>query len=238
MAAERVLRDSTPARRLRTRLASDRLAAWGGDRPVRFLDAGCDVGLLALEMARRCPSWTIEGVDVNEEMLAIGREWASEAGLDRVQLFRGDITSDLPAGAYDAVAALECLTVVPDLEAAIAGLAGALRRDGLLAAHVPEAQWEPVLPGSPGEWRTALRHGFTPEELAALFDRHGLRMTWVEATTRTPVQAAQELRDRIKASPTRVRLAAHPGLVAAVWLERHGVAFGPARGLYVEAERR
>jgi SAM-dependent methyltransferase len=237
-AAERTLRDSTPARRLRTQLASERLAAWGGDRPVRFLDAGCDIGLLSLVMARRCPSWTIEGVDINEEMLAMGREWAREEGLERVRLFQGDITGDLPADAYDVVAALECLTVIPDLEAAIAGLGRALRPGGLLAAHVPEADWEPVLPGSAREWRGELRHGFTPEGIAELLDRHGLRMTWVQATTRTPVQTAQELRDRIKASPTRVRLAAHPGLATAVWLERHGLAFGPARGLYFEAVRR
>jgi SAM-dependent methyltransferase len=236
--AERMLRDQTPARRMRTQLAAERLAAWGSDRAVRFLDAGCDVGLLSVAMAERCPQWTIEAVDVNDEMLAMGRAWAAEQGLERIDFRHADVTSDLATGRYDAAAALECLTVIPDLDGALAGLAGALRPGGLFVAHVPDADWEPALPGSPDEWPTAVRHGFRPEELAELLDDHGLRVTWTQATMRTPLQAAQELRDRIKTAPTRVRLSAHLGLAAAVWLERRGLAFGPARGLYVEAVRR
>jgi hypothetical protein len=108
----------------------------------------------------------------------------------------------------------------------------------MFVAHVPEASWRPVLRGSADEWATAVRHGFRPEELAARLDVHGLRVTWTQATTRTPLQAAQELRDRIKHAPTRVRLAAHPALAAVAWLEPRGLAFGPARGLYVEAVKR
>jgi trans-aconitate methyltransferase len=237
-AAERMLRDFAPARRMRTRLARDRLAAWGGDRPVRLLDAGADVGLLSIELARRCPQWTIEAVDINDEMLALGRAWAAEQRLDRVEFRHADVTRDLPAGAYDAVAALECLTTIPNLDGALAGLAGALRPGGLFVAHVPDASWRPVLPGSADEWPTAVRHGFRPEDLAERLDVHGLRVTWTQATMHTPLHAAQELRDRIKAAPMRVRLAVHPALAAVAWLERRGVAFGPPRGFYLEAVKR
>src|SRR5688500_18903642 len=124
-AAERMLRDPVPARRLRTRLALERLEAWGGGRSVRFLDAGCDVGLLSLELARRHPAWTLDGVDLSDEILVQARELAEEEGLgDRITYRQGDITQDLPAATYDAVAALECLTLIPDLDAAVAGLAG------------------------------------------------------------------------------------------------------------------
>jgi hypothetical protein len=83
-----------------------------------------------------------------------------------------------------------------------------------------------------------VRHGFSASELAERLDAHGLRVTWTQPTMRTPLHAAQELRDRIKSAPTRVRLAAHPVLTATAALERRGLAFGPARGLYVEAVRR
>jgi 2-polyprenyl-3-methyl-5-hydroxy-6-metoxy-1,4-benzoquinol methylase len=133
--AERVLRDSTPARRMRTGLAIERLAAWGGEGPLRLLDAGCDVGLLSLALARRFPRWSIEAVDVNDAMLDQGRAWAAAEGLDRIEFRHADVTRDLPARRYDAVAALECLTLIPDLDAAVAGLAGTLRPGGLLVAH-------------------------------------------------------------------------------------------------------
>jgi SAM-dependent methyltransferase len=236
--AERSLRDFAPARRMRTQLACDRLAAWGGDRPVRLLDAGAEVGLLSIALARRCPGWTIDAVDVNDEMLALGRAWATEEGLERIEFRHVDVTRDLPLDAYDAVAALECLTIIPDLDGALAGLSGALQSGGRFLAHVPDASWRPVLPGSASEWPFAVRHGFRPEELAELLDSHGLRVTWTQATMHTPLQAAQEVRDRVKAAPTRVRLAVYPALAGAAWLERRGLAFGPARGLYVEAVKR
>jgi 2-polyprenyl-3-methyl-5-hydroxy-6-metoxy-1,4-benzoquinol methylase len=236
--ADRALRDAAPARRMRTKLASDRLAAWGGEGAVRLLDAGCDVGLLSLALARRLPRWKIEAVDVNDDMLQLGRTWAAEEGLSQIEFRHADVTRDLPAGTYDAVVALECLTVIPDLDGALSGLAGALRPGGLFVAHVPDHDWEPVLRGSADEWPTAVRHGFKAEEFAELLDGHGLRVTWTHGTMRTPLHAAQEVRDRIKHASTRIRLAAHPGLTAAAWLEGHGIAFGPARGLYVEAVRR
>ena len=236
-AAERRVRDLAPARRLRTRITVERLAAWGGQRPLRLLDAGCDVGLLSLALARRFPHWTIEGVDVNDEILAQARAWAAEAGLEGIEYRHADITSDLPRERYDAVAALECLTLIPDLEGAVAGLSASLRSGGLFVAHVPDSGWTPVLPGSPHYWGDEVRHGFDASELTRLMGRHGLRVTCIRPTSRAPVQAAQELRDRIRGASLRVRLAALPLFSATAWLEAHGIAFGRPRGLYVEATR-
>jgi SAM-dependent methyltransferase len=236
--SERALRDFAPARGMRVRLACERLVAWGGDCHVRVLDAGAEHGLLSLAVARRRPDWTIDAVDVNDDMLALGRARAAEEGLTRIEFRHADVTRDLTPDAFDAVVALECLTIIADLDGALAGLSRALRRGGLFVAHVPEASWRPVLPGSPAEWPFAVRHGFRPDELAALLDGHGLRVTWMQATTHTPLQAAQELRDRIKAAPARARLLCFPALAAAAALERRGLAFGPARGLYLEALKR
>jgi trans-aconitate methyltransferase len=233
---EMILRDAAPARRMRTDLALARLSTLDG--PVRLLDAGCDVGLLSLALARRFPSWTIDAVDVNDEMLERGRRWAASEGLTQVSYRHADVTTDLPEATYDVVAALECLTVIPDLDAALAGMAGALRPGGRFVAHVPERDWTPVLRGSAAEWDTAVRHGFTAEELSSRLDRHGLRVTWTQATMRVPLHAAQELHDQCLGASMKVRLALHPLLIGAAALERRGLAFGAARGLYVEAVRR
>jgi SAM-dependent methyltransferase len=118
----------------------------------------------------------IDAVDVNDEMLDLGRAWAAEEGLERIAFRHLDVTRELPVDAYDAVAALECLTIIPDLDGALTGLSGALRSGGRFVAHVPDASWRPVLPGSASEWPFAVRHGFRPEELAELlwqFERDG-----------------------------------------------------------------
>ena len=234
--AEQMLRNSTPARRMRTDVALERLGALPG--AVRMLDAGCDVGLLSMAIARRFPTWTIDAVDVNDEMLERGRQWSAEEGLSRIEYRHADVTTDLPERAFDVVAALECLTVIGDLDAALAGMAGALRPGGRFVAHVPDREWKPVLRGSADEWETAVRHGFTPEELAERLDAHGLRVTWTRATMYAPLHAAQELHDRLLGSSLKVRLAMHPLLIGAAALERRGFAFGTSRGLYVEAVRR
>jgi SAM-dependent methyltransferase len=235
-ALERSLRDMTPGRRLRTRLAARRLADWGRDRPIAFLDAGCEVGLLSLALAERCPRWTIEAVDIDERMLSIGRSWATEAGA-AIAFRPADLTKGLPAERYDAVAALECLAEIPEAGAVLAAMAGALVPGGLLALHVPRADWTPALRGSPASWEREVRHGYAPGELEAELAALGLEVTHRCDTMRTPVQAAHELRDRVKRRSLRIRAVVLPLLSVAVWLELHGIAFGPARGLYVEARR-
>lgn len=235
-ALERALRDMAPGRRLRIRLAAKRLATWGGQRPARVLDAGCETGLLSLALARRHPSWTLEGVDIDERMLAVGREWAREAGAD-VTLRYGDLTEGLPEGRYDAVAALECLAEIPDGPAALRAMAGSLAPGGLLVLHVPRADWRPVLPGSPGRWAREVRHGYGPGELEAELAALGLEVTYRRDTMRAAVQAAHELRDRVKERSLTVRAIVLPLLSLAVALELRGAAVGAPRGLYLEARR-
>jgi len=235
-ALERRLRALVPGRLLRTRLATRRLAAWGAGRPVRFLDAGCEVGLLSLALARRRPQWTFEAVDIDEEMLAQGREWAAKVRAP-ISFSAADLTAGLPEGRYDAIAALECLAEIPDAAAALRAMAGALRPGGLLAVHVPLADWQPVLPGSPRTWEREVRHGYAPGELEAELAALGLEVTYRRDTMRAAVQASHELRDRVKRRPLRVRAVVLPLLSVPVELELRGVAFGAPRGLYVEARR-
>jgi len=234
---ERRLRHLPPARRLRFTLALRSLTSIADGTPVRVLDAGAGDGLLALAIAERHPTWTVVAADVREDALERGRADADRDGIGNVRFERLDLTRPIPEGGYDVVLALECLEEIADDEAATAAFAGALRPDGLLLVHVPERDWQPVLGGSEATWKDEVRHGYTRDELVSLLERHGLHVLRVTPTTRGTVRLAQEVRDRIKTSRLAVRAAAYVPLTAALWLERLGVTWGPARALYAEARK-
>jgi SAM-dependent methyltransferase len=232
---ERGVRHLPPARRLRFRLALRSLERFDRDGPLRVLDAGAGEGILALAIARRYPTWTVVAADLREEALERGRRDADRDGVRNVRFELVDLTRPLPGAGYDVVLALECLEEIEDDETAVGSLASALRPDGLFLVHVRD--WKPVLRGSDGRWKGQVRHGYSREELVALLERNGLDVATVVPTTRGTVRLAQELRDRIKTGRLAARALAYPPLTAALWLERLGVTWGPARAMYAEARK-
>jgi SAM-dependent methyltransferase len=234
---ERRLRHLPPARRLRFLLALRSLDSFADGRPLRILDAGAGDGLLSLAVAERYPGSTVVAADLREEALERGRRDADRDGVRNVRFEPIDVTRPIPDGGYDVVLALECLEEISDDEAATAAFAGALRPGGLLLVHVPERDWQPVLRSSEPTWKDQVRHGYSRDELVALLERQGLQVDRVTATTRGTVKLAQEVRDRIKSARLAVRALAYPPLTAALWLERLGLTWGPARALYAEARK-
>lgn len=229
--------DMTPGRRLRTLLALDRFRRMDADRPLQILDAACESGRLSLELARRAQLWQITGVDISEPMLAQARSAAAKRALVNVSFACCDLTRDLAVSRYDAIAALECLAEIPDTDAALRSLTRALRPGGLLVLHVPRADWTPVLRGSDAQWKREIHHGFEPADLVARLRLLGLGHIVVRETMHAGVQAAHELRERIKHLPLKRRLPAFPVMAGAVELERRGVRFGTPRGIWVEGRR-
>jgi len=226
-----------PSRRLRLALADELLSEEATGRRLRLLDAGCGDGLLTLALAKRHRDWSFVGADQRADMLAGARARADGRGLGNVSFEAADLTKPLPSSGFDAVVALECLHEIPDDRAALAAMAGALRPGGLLALQVPDRDWRPVLPGSSGIWREEVRHGYGQEELEALLREAGLEPAAMRPTYRSLVAAAQEVRDRIKASPLPVRLLAFPFFAAAVWLEGRGLTWGRPSAFLALAHR-
>lgn len=226
-----------PSRRLRLALADEVLSAEAGGEPLRVLDAGCGDGLLTLSLARRHGDWALLGVDRRADMLGGARERAVARGLGNVRFQPVDLTQPLSESGFDAVVALECLHEIPDDDAALRSMAGALKPGGLLALQVPERDWGPVLPGSTGIWREEVRHGYGREEIAADVRVAGLEPVELRPTYRSLAAAAQEIRDRIKSAPLPLRLLAFPFLAAAVWIEHHGLTWGRPSAILVLARR-
>lgn len=234
----RQVRDVAPGRRLRLRLALAAVESFAGDLPrVRLLDAGSEEGLLCLELARRHPGWSLVAGDIAEEPLNRGHRWAQAEGL-AVTFVRCDLERPLGDGAFDAVVSLEALAEITDDQAAVQSMAGALRSGGLFVAQVPTADWTPVLPGAEGTWRRERRHGYDTGQLAEMLDSIGLDVRVLQPTFRRTTALAQDVRDLLKRRRPVVQLLLLPLMAAAVQLERAGVTWGPARGLFVVAVKR
>ncbi len=85
-------------RRLAVKCASD-------GNPSRLLDVATGTGDLAITLARALPGARVDGIDISEGMLAIGRQKVADIGLDgRVSLSAGDAESmPFGDGVFDAV---------------------------------------------------------------------------------------------------------------------------------------
>ena len=234
---ERHVRELPPGRRLRQRLARDSIERFGDGRSLHVLDAGAGEGLLATALARRHSDWTIDAVDLSEDVLALGRRLAQEQDVLNVRFERADVTKPLGTSVYDAVAALECLLEIEEDKAALESFTRALRAGGLFVAHVPERSWKPLLRSSRRAWKHEVRHGYGRDEIVSLLERAGLRVDRVTPTTRGTLQLAEEARELVRDARLSVRTAALPFVRAALALERAGLTWGPARGFYVEARK-
>jgi arsenite methyltransferase len=98
----------------------------------RVLDHGSGGGIDVILSARRVgPSGRAIGLDMTDEMLALGQRNAAEAGLDNVEFVRGTIESiPLPAASVDVVISNCVINLAADKAAVFAEIARVLRPGG------------------------------------------------------------------------------------------------------------
>ena len=174
-------------------------AHWGGDSdsfaPLtgkRVLDVGCGAGLLAEPLARL--GATVTGIDAAAENVAVAEAHAAQSAL-AIDYRAGGIEA-VTGERFDLVTCLEVIEHVADRAAFVAGLAGALADGGLMVLSTPNrTAWSRVamialaegtgrIPRGTHDWHRFL----TPDELTALLQDAGLRVTDVRGLALSPAR--------------------------------------------------
>lgn len=117
-------------------LAAAHADARAARRLARFASLGCgncdtEVRVATLLVARGITDFTIDCVDINEAMLARGRQLAAEAGVSaQIAAAKGDFNDWRAPARYDAVIANQSLHHVVNLEGLFATIDAALHPEG------------------------------------------------------------------------------------------------------------
>lgn len=162
------------------RVVADDVAALA---PAIVVDVGTGPGALAVEIARRCPSASVIGVDLAPEMLATAEERAGEAGVaDRIEFVTADAAAlPLAEGSVEVVVSTLSLHHWRDVPAVLRELHRVVREGGRVLLYDVRFSYSPrqfvaFLAGT----------GFTAADLEhdrihvgpmpiALFERYSLR---------------------------------------------------------------
>lgn len=156
------------------------------------LDVGCGAGLLCEPLARLGAAVT--GLDAAPENIAAATAHAAQSGLG-IDYRTGSVET-LSEARFDLVTSMEVIEHVTDPAAFVAGLARALADDGLLILSTPNrtamsrialisiAEGLGQIPRGTHDWDKFL----TPDELTAIVEGAGLRVTDVRGLSFSPAR--------------------------------------------------
>lgn len=195
-----------PANSFWSRFGEATIERLGLRRGARVLDVCCGSGASALPAARAVgPEGRVLGVDLAENLLALGRAKASAEGLRNVELRAGDLLDlGLPPASFDAAVCVFGIFFVPDMPAAVRALWHVVRPGGRLAITTWGPRWfEPVTSefwNAVGAERPDLYRGFNPwdricdpDSLRALLAEGGVEDAEIEAVAAThPIPSPEE----------------------------------------------
>ena len=108
------------------------------DSPLRMLDYGSGVGTFAYHVAKRRPSWTVEGWDGDSSSLQVARECFTIENTS-FELRPYDSHGDLEPDSYDVITFLEVIEHVDNPGEILSNFSRALRPGGLLVVSTPNA---------------------------------------------------------------------------------------------------
>ncbi|MGO8948654.1 MAG: class I SAM-dependent methyltransferase [Ktedonobacterales bacterium] len=124
---------------------------------ARVLDVACGSGASALPAAERVgPGGAVLGIDLADQLLALGRAKAAARGLAQLEFQVGDMEHlEFPADSFDAIICIFGIFFVTDMEGLVAALWDLVRPGGQLAITT----WGPRMfePGSTLFWHAVQR---------------------------------------------------------------------------------
>jgi SAM-dependent methyltransferase len=152
------------------------------------LDLGSGGGLDVLLSARRVgPEGTVYGLDMTDEMLALGQENAHRAGVRNVHFLKGLIEQiPLPAGSVDVVISNCVVNLSTDKAAVLTEIARVLRPGGRIGISdiVSEDSLSPDARAERGSWVGCIAGALSEGELRAGLEEAGLVDVEIERTHR------------------------------------------------------
>ena len=148
------------------------------------LDVGCGAGMLCEPLARMGAAVT--GLDPAPENIAVARAHAEAGGLEIA--YRGELVEDVAAAGerFDIVTAMEVIEHVPDPAGFVAACCAAVKPDGVLlmaTLNRTRKAWALAIVGAEHilRWLPVGTHSYdkflTPEEVTALIERNGMKVT-------------------------------------------------------------
>jgi ubiquinone/menaquinone biosynthesis C-methylase UbiE len=123
------------------------------------LDFGCGPGYVAIELAKVVgPEGTVHALDLNPDLLAMGRELAAEAGVgDRIEFHHvTDATIPLDDATVDRVVFKSVLLYIPDVDLTMGEAFRVLRPGGVVATQDTDFWLSACAPFTREEWRAFL----------------------------------------------------------------------------------
>lgn len=145
---------------------------------IRLLDAGCGTGRWTLELAKRFPTWTLTGIDLNERAITTARDDAARLNLHNVQFEVADFLEYRASQPYDVVLSVLSAHYLTQLEQQVALFANFrawLRVGGRLILLAPRCEAETSFVGwlPQPEWHDVfsvqqLQHLMSASQLATL----------------------------------------------------------------------
>ncbi len=114
----------------------------GVKRGWQCLDLACGCGgIVDLLSARVGPTGSVTGLDFDDALLAVAREWADERGLGNVDWVRDDAyRTQLPAGIFDLVHMRFILSTAGNADELLSEAARLTKPGGVIAAQEPDIE--------------------------------------------------------------------------------------------------
>ncbi len=109
------------------------------NQALTVLDAGCGVGIYAINLAKRYPKLTITGFDLSEPQIEVANRLAREQGVaERCRFLVGNINTTILGQKFDFISCTELLEHLPDPKPAFKNLQAMGRASTRYVLSVPQ----------------------------------------------------------------------------------------------------
>jgi ubiquinone/menaquinone biosynthesis C-methylase UbiE len=158
----------------------------------RVLDVGCGTGHAINVMAKAYPASKFVGVDIAEDAIEAARREAAEMGLRNTSFAVHDVIQLPPGFSFDLITAFDTIHDLPQPEAALRSICGALAPDGLFL--MIEFKFESDIAGNIGNPFAPLYYAFSTMHCTTVslaVGGPGLGAVWGDATARRMLAEAR-----------------------------------------------